>query len=167
MRGNIIMKCKPNKATEQSNNYDQLKLKNQLCFPVYAASRLITQAYTPHLDLLGISYPQYLVLLVLWESDGLSVNQIAQRLILDTNTVTPLLKRMETMGLVARQRSADDERRVAVVLTAKGKSLKEHAATIPQQLASHIVASGIDVATLVDLREKVGRLVDVLLKCRG
>jgi DNA-binding MarR family transcriptional regulator len=82
--------------------YEQLKLNNQLCFPVYAASRLITREYQPHLDKLGVTYPQYLVLMVLWETDGISVNEIAQKLILNTNTVTPLLKRMELLNLISR-----------------------------------------------------------------
>ena len=79
-------------------SYDQLKLENQLCFPVYAASRLITRAYQPHLDKLDITYPQYLVLMILWENDNVPVNDIAKKLILKTNTITPLLKRMEQQG---------------------------------------------------------------------
>ena len=103
--------------------YEQLKLENQICFPIYAASRLITREYQPLLDELGLTYPQYLVLMVLWENDGLPVNEIGRRLILNTNTVTPLLKRMETQGLVTRRRSADDERRVIVALTPQGLAL--------------------------------------------
>ena len=97
--------------------YEQLKLENQLCFPVYAASRLIIREYQPHLDKLGITYSQYLVLMVLWEKDSIAVSEITQRLILNTNTVTPILKRMEAQGLITRQRSASDERKVIITLT--------------------------------------------------
>src|SRR5512133_2652142 len=100
--------------------YEQLKLSNQICFPLYAASRLITREYQPYLDKMEITYPQYLVLLVLWETDGIPVNEIAQKLILNTNTITPLLKRMETQGLITRKRSENDERKVIVCLTGKG-----------------------------------------------
>ena len=86
--------------------YEQLKLENQLRFPVYAASRLIIREYQPHLDKLRITYSQYLVLMVLWEKDSIAVSEITQRLILNTNTVTPILKRMEAQGLITRQRSA-------------------------------------------------------------
>ncbi|MCK7536615.1 MAG: MarR family transcriptional regulator [Marinilabiliales bacterium] len=102
---------------------EQLKLANQLCFPLYAASRLITRSYQPYLDELGITYPQYLVLLVLWEHDGLTVNEISKKLILNTNTTTPLLKRLEAMGIVTRHRSGDDERKVEVTLTARGRKV--------------------------------------------
>ena len=94
--------------------YENLKLENQICFPVYAASRLITREYQPLLDKLGITYPQYLVLMVLWENDRLQVNDIAKKLILNTNTITPLLKRMEKQGLIIRKRSEQDERSVLV-----------------------------------------------------
>jgi MarR family transcriptional regulator, organic hydroperoxide resistance regulator len=104
--------------------YDELKLNNQICFPLYATSRLITREYQPYLDALDLTYPQYLVLLVLWETDRISVNDIAQKLILNTNTLTPLLKRMEIQGLVSRQRFGKDERKVIVQLTEKGQALK-------------------------------------------
>jgi DNA-binding MarR family transcriptional regulator len=114
--------------------YEQLKLDNQFCFPFYAISRLITRQYQPFLDELGITYPQYLVLLVLWENDNLSVNQIAHRLILNTNTITPLLKRMETMKLLTRKKDKSDERKVIIKLTAMGSSLREKAKCIPSKL---------------------------------
>lgn len=115
-------------------NYEQLKLDNQLCFPFYAVSRLIIREYQQDLDRLGITYTQYLVMMVLWENDGRSVNEIAQTLILNTNTVTPLLKRMEAMGLVNRTSSATDQRKVVVSLTEKGKVMQEEAAEIPLRL---------------------------------
>ena len=114
--------------------YEQLKLENQICFPVYAASRLITRAYQPLLEELGITYPQYLVLMVLWEEDGRTVNQIAETLILNTNTVTPLLKRLEKNGLLSRSRSERDERQVIVSLTDEGKRMEGRAADIPRRL---------------------------------
>ena len=102
-------------------------------FSGYAASRLITRAYQPHLDALGLTYPQYLVLMVLWEKDKLPVNYIAEKLILNTNTITPLLKRMESNGLLIRQRSKEDERKVYIELTEKGMKLREKAASIPRR----------------------------------
>ena len=104
-------------------NDTQLLLSNQICFPIYSVSRLITKAYKPFLDELGITYPQYLVLMVLWENDGISVNQITQKLLLNTNTLSPLLKRMEKMQLLERSRSIEDERSVIIQLTTKGKKL--------------------------------------------
>ena len=96
--------------------FEHLKLSNQLCFPVYAASRLITREYQPFLDKLGITYPQYLVLLVLWETDGVPVSDISAKLILNTNTLTPLLKRMESMDIISRKRSEVDETKVIINL---------------------------------------------------
>ena len=140
--------------------FEQLKLVNQLCFPVYAASRLITREYQPYLDQLGITYPQYLVLMVLWETDNISVNGIAQKLILNTNTVTPLLKRMEVQGILIRERSVTDERKVIVKLTSKGKLLQAEAATIPGKLASGLISETLTIAELVDLRDRLHELID-------
>ncbi|MHC1783756.1 MAG: MarR family winged helix-turn-helix transcriptional regulator [Anaerolineaceae bacterium] len=142
--------------------YEQLKLENQLCFPVYAASRLIIREYQPHLDKLGITYPQYLVLMVLWETDGISVNEITQKLILNTNTVTPLLKRMESQGLITRQRSEDDERKVIIKLTPKGIQLRVEAASIPEKLASSLISDSMNVEDLKDLKFKLNSLVNYL-----
>jgi DNA-binding MarR family transcriptional regulator len=111
-----------------------LQLDNQLCFPLYAASRMVTKLYQPLLEKLGITYPQYLILLVLWENDELSVNEIGKKLMLETNTLTPLLKRMEVKGIVKRTRSKSDERRVIVKLTDKGDALKQSALCIPLEL---------------------------------
>lgn len=117
---------------------EQLKLDNQLCFRLYTASRLITQAYTPLLGELSLTYPQYLVMMVLWEKDSQPVNDIAKRLYLETNTVTPLLKRMEAEGLVKRLRDAADGRRVLVRLTPAGKALRRKAASVPEGLAGKL-----------------------------
>lgn len=114
--------------------YEQLKLDNQLCFPFYAVSRLIIREYQADLDRLGITYTQYLVMMVLWEEDGRSVNEIAQKLILNTNTVTPLLKRMEAMELIQRTPSPADQRKVMITLTDKGKAMQDEAAEIPLRL---------------------------------
>ncbi len=108
-----------------------LLLDNQLCFALYSASLAMTKLYKPLLEALGLTYPQYLVLLVLWEQDGLTVSALGERLSLDSGTLTPLLKRMEQSGLLARQRSAQDERRVEVTLTAAGRKLQTKAASVP------------------------------------
>ncbi|WP_346854786.1 MarR family transcriptional regulator [uncultured Draconibacterium sp.] len=143
--------------------YDQLKLSNQVCFPIYAASRLITREYQPLLDKLGITYPQYLVLMVLWETDNVTVNKITNKLILNTNTVTPLLKRMEVLGLISRTRSENDERKVVVSLTEKGKELRIKAAEIPAQLVKKLDTGKLDLNELIDLREKLNRLIDSMV----
>jgi len=144
--------------------YEQLKLDNQLCFPVYAASRLITREYQPYLDALGITYPQYLVLMVLWENDSISVNEITQRLILNTNTITPILKRMEVQGLITRKRSKEDERKVIVSLTDKGKQLQVEAAEIPQKLAGNLQSAEINVQDLLKLKEQLYKIIHLLNK---
>lgn len=139
--------------------YEQLKLGNQLCFPVYAASRLITREYQPFLDRLGITYPQYLVLMILWEEDGMPVNDIAKKLILNTNTITPLLKRMENQGIIRRKRSRQDERKVIVQLTAKGRELQEEAALIPEKLAGRLVEGELNVDDLIRMKEMLDSMI--------
>ena len=108
-----------------------LRLDNQLCFALYSSSLAMTRLYKPLLGALGLTYPQYLVLLVLWEQDGLSVSAIGERLLLDSGTLTPLLKRMESSGLLTRQRDAHDERRVHIRLSPAGREMKNRAAGIP------------------------------------
>ena len=142
--------------------YDQLKLSNQLCFPIYAASRLITREYQPYLDQLGITYPQYLVLMVLWETDGISVNEISKKLILNTNTITPLLKRMEIQGIIKRQRSESDERKVIVDLSEKGKLMQLEAAKIPEKLAAGLISETFKIEELVDLKDKLENIIHIL-----
>lgn len=110
-----------------------LKLDNQLCFPLYAASRLVTRVYQPLLAELDITYPQYLVFLLLWENDERPVSELSKCLFLDTNTLTPLLQRLETKGLITRQRNKADERQVIISLTKQGKELKHKAKKIPMQ----------------------------------
>ncbi|MFZ5942257.1 MAG: MarR family winged helix-turn-helix transcriptional regulator [Bacteroidota bacterium] len=143
-------------------NDEQLKLENQLCFPVYAASRLIIREYQPLLDKLGITYPQYLVLMVLWESDEITVNEIARKLILNTNTITPLLKRMESLGIILRERSKSDERKVVIRLTSKGKDMKTEAGRIPGELAAKINSEVIGYDQLLELKNTLTLLISSL-----
>jgi len=114
---------------------DSLQLDAQLCFALYVASRALTRAYAEFLEPLGLTYPQYLVLLVLWEEDGLAVKRLGERLALDSGTLTPVLKRLEQQGIVARERSSEDERVVHVRLTREGKALKAKARKVPPGIA--------------------------------
>jgi len=141
---------------------EQLKLRNQFCFPVYALSRLITKQYQPYLDAIGITYPQYLVLLLLWEYNELSVNEIAQKLILNTNTITPLLQRMESMEIIERTRSKIDERKVMVNLTEKGNQLKQECALIPENLIKNIQSDEISLNDIIEIRNKINTLIQIL-----
>jgi MarR family transcriptional regulator, organic hydroperoxide resistance regulator len=145
-------------------NYDQLKLENQLCFPLYAASRLIIRAYQDDLDLLGITYTQYLVLMVLWETDELGVNEIAEKLILNTNTVTPLLKRMESMQLLSRVPSKTDQRKVMICLTEQGKELQLRAAQVPSNLLKklNMTMTEAEIADALELKSRLYKIIDTL-----
>jgi len=142
--------------------YEQLKLSNQLCFPIYAASRLIIREYQPHLEKLGITYPQYLVLMVLWETDGIAVNDISTKLILNTNTLTPLLKRMESMGIITRKRSDIDERKVVISLTGKGKEMRVKASAIPEELINGLQKGTLSINQLMEIRTNLNVLIDFL-----
>lgn len=122
-------------ASSPDASAEALKLSNQLCFPIYAAANAIQKAYRPHLKPLGLTYPQYLVMLVLWERDGLALGDIGRRLHLDSGTLTPLLKRLETAGHVTRRRADRDERVVLIGLTEAGRALKAQAEPIPFKLA--------------------------------
>ena len=124
--------------------YEQLKLDNQVCFRLYSVSRLITQSYQPWLSKLGITYTQYIVMMVLWEQDHQPVNDIAKRLLLETNTVTPLIQRMETEGLVRREKDKADARKTIVSLTPKGQELEEQAAEVPSCMTQMFVEEGLD-----------------------
>lgn len=144
--------------------YDQLKIENQLCFRLYTAARLIMQAYYPYFEPLGITYPQYLVLLVLWENDRQPVNDIARRLHLETNTVTPLLQRMEKQGLVKRTRGKEDTRQRIVSLTAQGKALEEQAKHIPACLLAQLTDKIEDINSLTAVIPALDSLIDGLAK---
>ena len=115
---------------------ESMKLDSQLCFPLYAAARKITGFYTPYLKPLGITYTQYIMFLVLWEKDGITVGELCKRLRLDTGTVTPMLKNTEKQGLIKRTRSEDDERVVVISLTEDGKALYKKAKSIPEKIGS-------------------------------
>jgi len=133
-----------------------LLLDNQLCFLVYRLHRGITDLYRPVLQSLGLTYPQYLVMLVLWEEDGLSVHRIGERLSLDSGTLSPLLKRLETAGLIARARSSVDERSVEISLTGAGRALRERAREVPKVIGQCLAGS---VDEYVDVRALLTRLV--------
>jgi len=144
--------------------YDQLKLNNQLCFRLYTAARLTMQAYWPYFEPLGITYPQYLVLLVLWEKDRQPVNDIAKRLYLETNTMTPLLQRMEKAGLVRRVKGEKDTRQRIVCLTDKGKAMEELAKVIPDCLSTQICERGVDIDDLSQTLPALDKLIEGLRK---
>jgi len=142
------------KTTTPQPNPAQL-LDNQLCFSLYSASLAMTKLYKPLLDALELTYPQYLVMLVLWEADGPSVSALGERLSLDSGTLTPLLKRMEGAGWLARQRSAEDERRVHVWLTPAGRQLQARAAHIPGCVLER---SGLQLNELIALNQQIRQL---------
>lgn len=138
---------------------DELKLDRQVCFALYAASRAVTQLYRPLLDALGLTYPQYLVMLVLWERGPVTVKELGAALDLDSGTLSPLLKRLETAGLVTRGRLAGDERSVEVRLTGAGGELRERVAAVPRKIAG---ATGLRAAELAALRRDLVALTEVV-----
>ncbi|MEV0947751.1 MarR family transcriptional regulator [Rhodococcus sp. NPDC049939] len=138
---------------------DDLALDRQVCFALYSASRAMTSTYRSILDKLGVTYPQYLVLLALWEQDGRGVSELCDALDLDTGTLSPLLKRLETLGLVERRRESADERRVGIHLTDAGAALRSEAVGIPSEL-THSTGMGVD--ELGTLRDTLTRLTDSL-----
>src|SRR3954464_6798054 len=144
---------------QKINSEKALLLDNQLCFALYSASLAMTKLYKPLLDELGLTYPQYLVMLVLWEGDGPMVSELGQRLSLDSGTLTPLLKRLEAAGLISRLRAVEDERRVHIHLTAAGRRLKASAAKVPSCV---LAASQCSIPELVQLTRKVRELRDRL-----
>ncbi len=141
----------------------ELQLDNQICFRLYTAARLITQAYTPMLTELGITYPQYLVLMVLWEEDSQPVNDIAHRLLLETNTVTPLLQRMEKQGVVVRKKGKEDKRQQIVSLTEKGKAMEEQAySLIPSGMGKCLASCPLSIEDYTLLAKQLDTLIDSL-----
>ena len=141
---------------------EQLKLDNQLCFRLYTASRLITQAYHPLLQEIGLTYPQYLVMMVLWEQDAQPVNDIAKKLYLETNTVTPLLKRMEAEGLISRIKGEADARQVIVRLTPRGRSLENRADCIPFKMGNAVACRSITLESAPVLFRTLDDLIQTL-----
>ena len=138
---------------------NQLALASQVCFPLYALSRQVTAHYRPLLEQLNLTYPQYLVMLLLWETDNQSVSAIGDRLLLDSGTLTPLLKRLEQKGLVSRTRNTDDERQVSIQLTEPGKALHERAATVPKQLLQRM---NLTDQQAISLRDQLVTLLNQL-----
>ena len=138
---------------------EKFKLENQLCFRLYTASRLITQAYYPILSKFGLTYPQYLALLVLWEKDKRPVNDIARRLMLETNTVTPLLKRMEAEGVVTRGQGKKDARQMIVKLTKKGRELQKKLTDVPETVGKAVLCESVTPETVPGL---FGMLDDII-----
>ncbi|WP_433772903.1 MarR family winged helix-turn-helix transcriptional regulator [Bacillus wiedmannii] len=138
---------------------DSLHLDNQLCFSIYACSREVTRFYRPYLEEMSITYPQYITLLVLWEQDGLTVKEIGERLFLDSGTLTPMLKRMESLKLVKRVRSKEDERKVYIELTEQGKDLKEKACSLPTTMATNL---GITEQEYRSLLIQLNKLIETM-----
>ena len=144
-------------GTVAATGDDPLLLDRQVCFPLYAATNLLNRLYGPVLKPLGLTYPQYLVMLVLWEDEPQTVGSLGAQLYLDSGTLTPLLKRMEAAGLVSRTRDAEDERRVLIGLTERGRALRADALHVPETIAGGRSPEGLD-----ELREGVRRLVAML-----
>ena len=142
--------------------YEQLKLENQVCFRLYTAARLTMGAYHPYLDPLGLTYPQYLVMLVLWEQDKQPVNDIAHKLLLETYTVTPLLQRMEKAGLIVRTQGKEDSRQRIVTLTKKGIELREQAKHIPECLSADIIKNEGSVEEIAQMIPTLDKLIEGL-----
>jgi DNA-binding MarR family transcriptional regulator len=138
-----------------------LLLGNQLCFAIYSTAHTFNRVYKPLLDRLGLTYPQYLAMLVLWERDGLSVKEIGERLFLDSGTLTPLLKRLEAAGLIERTRDPEDERQVRITLTKPGRALKRKAHGVPLQV---LCASGQTAEGLMQLRGLLSNVRDELIR---
>lgn len=156
--GNRLLAPK-SKSTGEIAQFDLLRLDNQLCFALYAATRAIARTYREKLTPIGLTYPQYLVLLVLWETDGLNISEIGKRLMLDSGTLTPLIKRLEAVQLVKRQRGTEDEREVAVWLTEKGLGLRDAALGARRFVACRLGMTEAEIMVLrSDLMALVGRL---------
>jgi DNA-binding MarR family transcriptional regulator len=141
-----------------------LRLDNQICFAIYSTAHAFNRAYKPLLDRLGLTYPQYLVMLVLWEGDGVAVKEIGERLYLDSGTLTPLLKRLEQAGLIKRARSTEDERQVLIGLTSHGQALKDKARSVPPSI---LAASQCSVAELSAVKNEIVALRDRLNAAAG
>ena len=150
-------------TSENSPSPAALRLDNQVCFALYSASLAMTKLYKPLLDQIGLTYPQYLVMLVLWEQDGVTVSELGERLFLDSGTLTPLLKRLEAQGQIARLRDVQDERRVRITLTSQGRALRDQAEAIPQCV---LQSSQCSIAELTALTTELKQLRDRLSEQR-
>lgn len=138
---------------------EELKLENQVCFPLYATSRIITRLYQPYLNELEITYPQYLVLMVLWENDHRNVSDICSCLLLETSTLTPLLKRLESKGFIRRTRSSTDERSIIIELAEKGNQVKETASSIPMKIFESIKSDKISVEDILHVKSVLSEII--------
>ena len=138
-----------------NSDYDALRLDNQVCFPLYAASREVTKLYRPYLDALNLTYTQYITMMVLWEQRSCSAKQLGEKLYLDSGTLTPVIKSLEQKGFVVRSRSSSDERVLMVGLTDKGLALREEAKTIPQKMSACVKLTPEEAVTLYKLLYKV------------
>jgi DNA-binding MarR family transcriptional regulator len=136
-------------------SFNPLKLENQLCFPLYAASREVVGKYTPFLDEIGLTYTQYIAMMVIWESKKITVKELGERLYLDSGTLTPLLKRLESKGFVKRERSAEDERVVNITILEEGERLREKALEVPLKMARCMPLSANEAQTLYGLLYKI------------
>lgn len=137
------------------SKYDALKLENQLCFPLYAASREVIKQYRPYLDELNLTYTQYIAMMVFWEKKKLSVKELGEKLFLDSGTLTPVLKSLESKGYVVRSRSKEDERVLEVEITEKGEDLKERAVSVPQSVAGCVKLNTEEAMQLYQLLYKL------------
>ena len=146
------------------DDFTKLYLENQLCFPLYAASRLTTKVYAPYLNELDITYPQYLVLLVLWQYTEQTVNEIGSRLLLESNTLTPLLKRLEQKKLIPRKRSNTDERSVIISLTEKSEEFRDKAVLIPDKILSSFADNTFTASEIQKFHKTLLKLVEALNK---
>lgn len=136
-------------------SYEQLKLEKQLCFPLYACAKEVVKKYKPFLDEIGLTYTQYITMMVLWEQEKMNVKTLGQYLYLDSGTLTPLLKKLESQELIKRERLVEDERNVIVSLTAKGYALKEQASLVPEKIGQCIQISSEDATQLYTLLYKI------------
>lgn len=136
-------------------NYESLKLKNQLCFPLYAGSRQIIKLYTPFLEQIHLTYTQYIAMMVLWEKQSVTAKELGELLFLDSGTLTPMLKKMERMGLVTRKRGETDERNLIVSITKQGEELREQAADIPEKIGKCLSLSSEEMRQLYRLLYKI------------
>jgi DNA-binding MarR family transcriptional regulator len=142
------------------NEYEYLKLNNQLCFSVYTASRAIIRSYKPLLEKIGLTYTQYITMLVLWERETILLRELTKLLYLDSGTLTPLLKKLENMKLIKRQRLSDDERNLLIEITEDGIKLKEEAKNIPQELLCNTDIENID---LISLKKELDNLIEKII----
>lgn len=141
------------------NKYDSLKLSKQLCFPLYACARETIKLYTPHLDKLGLTYTQYITMMVLWEQKSLTAKELGRTLYLDSGTLTPMLKKMEAKGLLTRKRSEADERNLIVTITEEGEALKDQALGIPDMMVQHL---NLDHDEIVSVYKALYKMLEVV-----